>query len=195
MKTKGQITREKIISEATRLIVKQGYTKTSINDIILATGVKKGNLYFHFPSKDELGFTILQEAKITFFNLLESSLSQGTSLEKLSRFFDAVAAQQQKTRFVGGCLFGNLALELGDSHPDFSKMILEVFNEWIATLASIIHEAKDSGELQTNLSAETLARHIVATIEGGIMLSRINKSAQGLEDCIRPLRLLLSIKE
>lgn len=51
MQTKGELTREKIIREARQIVNRKGLMDTSISDIISATGLKKGSLYFHFSGK------------------------------------------------------------------------------------------------------------------------------------------------
>ena len=51
---KGQATKEKIVTAAVRLLRKRGYSGTTIEDICAESGVKRGNLYFYFRSKEEL---------------------------------------------------------------------------------------------------------------------------------------------
>lgn len=192
-KTKGEITRAKVIETARTLINAKGFSNTSINDIIQATGVKKGNLYFHFSGKEELGLAILQEAKREFFLFLSDSFQGQRPLERLGSFFDAVFTKHKEMNFVGGCLFGNTALEMSDKNCRFSHCIHEVFSEWTALIAGLLTEAREAGELKLKISPELLAKHIVAAIEGGIMLSRVSKCEDDLRDCLKSLRILLEM--
>jgi TetR/AcrR family transcriptional repressor of nem operon len=100
--TKGEKTKAKVLKTASRLINERGFCNTSINDIIQATGVKKGNLYFHFASKDELSLAILEEAGKQFSAFLSRSLQGERPLDRLANLFDAVFEKQSRTRFVGG---------------------------------------------------------------------------------------------
>ena len=52
--TKGQQTRRKIIEAAAPIFNKRGYEGSSLNDLMAATGLKKGGIYRHFSSKEEL---------------------------------------------------------------------------------------------------------------------------------------------
>lgn len=192
-KTKGELTRAKVLETARALINAKGFNNTSINDVIEATGVKKGNLYFHFSSKEELGLAILQEAKRDFFLFLSNSLQGERPLQKLSAFFEAVFAKHKEMNFVGGCLFGNTALEMSDKNCRFSDLIHEVFTEWASLIADLLMEAQETGELTIKMQPALLAKHIVATIEGGIMFSRVSKSEDDLRDCLRSLRILLEM--
>ena len=191
MITKGEVTRARVIEKARTLINRKGFSNTSTNDVVEATGVKKGNLYFHFPSKENLGLAILEKAQEDFFLFLEDSLRGESPLEKIFNFFDAALEMHRREKFVGGCIFGNTALEMGDANSRFSERVHEVFSKWTALLTDLLVEATEVGELKTEISPEILAKHIVATIEGGIMLSKVSKKEGDLRDCLQSLRILL----
>lgn len=192
-KTKGEATRARVIETARWLVNKKGFTNTSINEIIRATGVKKGNLYFHFSSKEELGQAILEDAAKEFFQFLSNSLQGDRPLERLSSFFDAVLEKHRRTNFVGGCIFGNTALEMSDSNPRFSSLIKGVFRRWIDVIDNLLIEARQCGELDAGIPPILLAKQIVASIEGGIMMARLTKNEEDLKDCLDSLRALLGM--
>lgn len=100
--SKGEKTRARVLEAARQLINEKGFRSTSVNDVIRATGVKKGNLYFHFANKEELGVAILEQAHGDFLTFLSDSLQGERPLERLSNFLDAVYEKQRKTKFVGG---------------------------------------------------------------------------------------------
>ena len=192
--TKGEMTRAKVLEKARPLVNRKGFSNTSTNDVVEATGVKKGNLYFHFPSKENLGLSILEKAQKDFFLFLDYSLLGERPLEKIFNFFDAALEIHTKNKFEGGCLFGNTALEMGDTNTRFSKKVDEVFQHWAAVLTDLLVEARKMGDLKTDISPEALAKHIVATIEGGIMMSKVSKKEEDLRDCLQSLRVLLGAK-
>lgn len=99
---KGVKTRSRVLAAATELINQKGFCGTSVNDIIEATGVKKGNLYFHFSGKEELGLAVLEQAHMEFMEFLAKSLKGERPRERLSSLLDAVFEKQSKTKFVGG---------------------------------------------------------------------------------------------
>ncbi len=100
--TKGEKTRARVLEAAKQIINEKGFRSTSVNDIIRVTGVKKGNLYFHFPGKEELGLAILEQARKEFMTFLSNSLKGDRPLDKLSNFLDAAYEKHEKSRFVGG---------------------------------------------------------------------------------------------
>ncbi len=181
---KGEKTRDHILKTTRAILVANGFHNTSISDIIKATGVKKGNLYYHFASKEDLGLAVLQDAKEEFFKFLSQSLQGDSPCAKVINSCQAIFAEQGKNNFVGGCLFGNAALEMSDCNPHFSEVLQEVFSSWVAELDR--HLAADGVDcsLRGNVSPRVLAKTIVATIEGGIMMSRVSKDQADLDDCL-----------
>ncbi len=192
---KGEQTRDRILKCTRQILITRGFYNTSIQDIIRATGVKKGNLYYHFASKEELGIAVLQDAKDEFFQLLEAAFSGSTPLERVNNFLEAILNEQRKRNFVGGCLFGNTALEMSDTNSEFARIINKIFIRWSNILEGHLREAVERGELITDFAPHQLAKLIIAAIEGGIMMSRVSKDEKDLVDCMESLkRLLLPVK-
>lgn len=54
-------TKKRIADAARALFVQKGYKATSIEDIVAATGSSKGNIYYHFKSKEGLFLTLLED--------------------------------------------------------------------------------------------------------------------------------------
>lgn len=190
---RGEKTHARVLQTVRRLMHERGFCNTSIDDIIRATGVKKGNLYFHFPSKEDLGLAVLEDAKKDFLLFLSDNLKGNAPLEKISAFFDAVLDKHRQRRFVGGCLFGNTALEMSDCNQRFADVIKEVFGAWVGALVPILREAQEAGDLKDSLPPELLAKQIVAAIEGGIMMSRLSKDGDDLRDCLNSLRFFMGM--
>lgn len=191
MTPKGEATREKILETAAELIQRKGFGATSINNLLGATGMKKGSIYFHFTDKDALGLAILEKARDAFLAFLDASLVGATPGEQLDNFLDKVMTTHLRKRFVGGCIFGNTALEMGDTESGFTSLIENVFDEWEAKLQTVIAAAQDAGEVFSGLPADVLAGHMVSAIEGGIMLSRLKKDEKPLRDALSAVRVLL----
>ena len=191
--TKGDRTRARVVAEATALINRRGFANTSVSDLIEATGVKKGNLYFHFSSKEELGLELIRQARDEYFRYLEESSSGDRASEKISAIFDAVYRIHRKRGFVGGCIFGNMALEMADVNGEFAKLVRGIFDEWVRTLAKLIARAQDEGDIRADLDPAAAARLVVATLEGGIMMSRLSKSGSDMLDCVKTVKALLGI--
>jgi TetR/AcrR family transcriptional regulator, transcriptional repressor for nem operon len=189
--SKGEKTRDHILKTTRKILVAQGFHNTSISAVIEATGVKKGNLYYHFASKEDLGLAVLEDAKDEFFSFLAKALTGRNPVEKVINSCKAIFAEQEKNNFVGGCLFGNTALEMTDSNERFSGVIQEVFSRWTGLLAAHLTEARETGLLPAATQPQLLAKTVVATLEGGIMMSRVSKDKEDLNDFLAAITGLL----
>lgn len=184
-------TRDCVIAQATELIRRKGFRATSISEVIAASGIKKGGLYHYFPGKADLGLTLLKSAREEFLQFLDDVLVGDTPAKALVHFFNAALRKHQQTGFVGGCLFGNTALEMADEDQAYADVVSSVFDEWITRIERVIGLAQESGEVRDDLSARCLAQVVVMSIEGGIMLTRLRKDESSLVMCLDVLKTML----
>ncbi len=189
--SKGQNTRAHILKTTRHLFTTQGFGNTSISTIIAVTGVKKGNLYYHFASKEELGLAVLLDAQEEFAGFLNDSFQGEKPIDKILNSCEMLLEFLQKQNFVGGCLFGNTALEMSDGNSRFGIIIQDVFDYWTAKIEQHLIEGQDDGSFVSSIPISALATTVVATIEGGIMMSRVSKGKKGLADCVVTLRGVL----
>jgi AcrR family transcriptional regulator len=87
---RGPDRRRQIIAAASELFARNGFEGTSIRDIAAASGVLSGSLYYHFPSKEDLLFTVHQESLTAMRNEVETAIA-GIS-EPWKRLDEAIAA-------------------------------------------------------------------------------------------------------
>jgi TetR/AcrR family transcriptional regulator, transcriptional repressor for nem operon len=194
----GRSTREAIITAATRLIHVHGYNATVLDDVLRESGVGKGNFYYHFRSKEDLGYAILDTIVNGF---LERTLEpcfvdpEAPPLGQLRCFLDRVLQAQREKNCVGGCMMGNLASELSDVHEGFRTRLAMLFTAWQARLASALEAARRRGELASGAEPESLARFVVASLEGAILLAKVSKDIRVMEQCVAELKRYLALHE
>ena len=194
----GRSTRETIIEAATRLMHVGGYQHTSLDDVLRESGVGKGNFYYHFRSKEDLGFAILDQLVSRFVErTLEPCFSDHDAprLGQIRCFLDRVLDAQRKSNCVGGCFMGNLASELSDVHEGFRARLASVFTRWRARLTAALGEAQARGEVVGTCQPEATAQFLVAGLEGGILLTKVSKDIAVLEQCVSELKRYLTLYE
>jgi len=172
----------------------KGFDRTSVSELVAEAGVQRGSLYHYFPGKDDLGLAVLERDRVQFMAMLDETLSApGDAEGALHAFFHAALQKHTDKGFVGGCLWGNTALEMSDTNPVFAKLVAQVFETWQAKVADVLRRGQVEGAFRTDLAAEDLARLVVASIEGGIMMARLAKSPQPFKACLDSLKTLLTV--
>ena len=80
---------------------------------------------------------------------------------------------------------------MADCNHTFSEVIQEVFGRWTDLLAAHLDEALEKGLLPPATQPRLLAKTVVATLEGGIMMSRVSKDKEDLNDFLAAITGLL----
>jgi TetR/AcrR family transcriptional repressor of nem operon len=194
----GRSTREAVIAAATRLIHVHGYNAMSLDDVLRESGVGKGNFYYHFKSKEELGHAILDEIVAGFLErTLEPCFAERDAppLGQIRCFLDRVLEAQRERNCVGGCVMGNLASELSDVHEGFRTRLATLFTAWQDRLASALEAGRRRGELAPDSEPASVARFLVASLEGAILLAKVSKDIRVMEACVAELKRYLGLHE
>jgi len=194
----GRATREAIVAAATRLIAVHGYHATSLDDVLRESGVGKGNFYYYFKSKEDLGYAILDGVVAGFLErTLEPCFADPAAkpLTQLRCFLARVLEAQRARKCVGGCVMGNLAAELSDVHAGFRARLSAVFQAWRERIVRVLDEGRIRGELSQACDPRPAAQFIVASLEGAILLSKVTKDIAVMEQCVAELERYLAAFE
>lgn len=189
-------TKDQILDAASQLISVKGYHCTSLDDVLRESRVGKGNFYHYFKSKEELGYAILKRIVQGFVEqVLEPSFGDPllSPLEQINGFFDRILESQRERHCLGGCPMGNLASELSDIHEGFRQRLALVFVLWRERLSDALQRAQAEGELSTRVEPGSVAQFIVAALEGAILMSKVTKQIEVMEQCVAELKTHLAL--
>ncbi len=181
--------RDKILDIAYQEIYKNGYSATGLNTILQKSNVAKGGLYHHFNSKKDLLIAIINE-RISPKALKKYSKLDNLKKDKLKNLIEILDSRTQD--FDKGCPLGNLILELSNIDEDISKALQNCINSWQNIFEKVIQEAILNKEIK-NISIYDSALFIIATIQGGLLLSKLSKSNTEYKKCINSLRQFFNL--
>jgi TetR/AcrR family transcriptional regulator, transcriptional repressor for nem operon len=189
--TKGDLTRQRIIEVAAPLFNRRGFEGCSMQDLMDATGLEKGGIYRHFSSKEDLAVEAFRYAmKNAVKTRTEGLESFGDPLDQLryliSRFVE------EPSFMPGGCPLMNTAVDADDGNPILRKLVLEAIADWKSRLATIVQEGIRRREIRRSIEPGRIANTIVATLEGALMISRLEGSKTALRDARESLEALLN---
>jgi len=171
--SRGEQTRQEILDAAKALFLAQGYTATSMRQIAGTVGITPGAIYNHFPGKDEIFTTVLEES------------APYDDLFAAWRRSDAATPEELVRQMLGR------SLALMDSHEDYMRLVLiDAQEREGATLSAFLpqvlpqaHElyqrvvALDAGrgELR-DIPFLVFVRVMVSLLVGFVMTGRMAKS-------------------
>lgn len=100
----SQPTKEHIVEMASRLVHRQGFNHTSLDQILRESGVRKGNFYYYFRSKEELGYAVLDRFARQFAEQVtgRAFTPEREPLEQLSALLEALLEAQRQAGCAGG---------------------------------------------------------------------------------------------
>src|SRR5438477_5031320 len=170
--TKGEQTRRNIVAAAAPIFNQRGYEGSSLNDLMEATGLKKGGIYRHFSSKEELAaeaFDYTWEAAWSVRLLHVNEKANG--IEKLKQLIANFV--DYRSPVAGGCPILNTAIDADDGNPVLRARVAKALRSWLSRLQIIVEQAHEHGETRPRVDPKLVATLIVASLEGVLMMSRL----------------------
>ena len=163
-------TQQKLIDSARYLIQTRGYNGFSYADIAEALGVTKASLHYHFPSKADLGQRLIERYEAAFLEVLAGiDKAQQGAAQKLRRYAAIYAEVLRANRM---CLCGMLASDYATLPKPMRERVRHFFDENEGWLARVLDEGRKAGQLAFKGTPVELARMIVASLEGAMLLAR-----------------------
>ena len=169
---RGEKTRAKIVAAAADLINVQGVGATTLDDVILASGVSKSQLYHHFAGKDALVRAVVDHVGERIIQRERDALGHVSTIQGLRRWRDALVQNNALRHGAYGCALGSLASEVSDQDDAARRAASQLFIEWQELLAGVLHRLQDGGALPPEASIDQLATGLMGALQGGYMLAQ-----------------------
>lgn len=205
MAAKGEATRERILEAAEALVYQQGFTGTSLQDILTATGLTKGAFFYHFRGKNDLARAMVERyarndiAMFAEFSERAARLT-GDPLQEALIFLKLF--EEFIEGFTGalpGCVFASYTFEQHQFDAEIRKYVRDGFGRWQSFYQEKFAKIIADRPPRIPVTAQDLAEMIICLIEGGILLSRAYDNARIITRQSRQfrdfLRLLFSAED
>jgi TetR/AcrR family transcriptional regulator, transcriptional repressor for nem operon len=172
--SKAQVTRNFIIQQAAEVFNQQGYQGASISDIMEATHLKKGGIYNHFQSKDELALAAFDYAVGQVRQRYSVALrGKRHALDRLQAIVETFCATAESPPIKGGCPLLNTAIESDDTHPALRDRAQQAMTHWQMMICKVIRGGIQRQELRADTDSETVSTILTASLEGALMMSQL----------------------
>ena len=142
--SKSEQTKEKILVAAEEVFAQKGYHAAVVDDIAVSSKTSKGAIYFHFPSKEEIFFALMDRFANKVMREIEDAIStESGALAKIDRALDHVLATLAKRRQLAKLLLIH-GHGLG---PAFEEKRLEIYDRFASLIITNLNEAQNEGSI------------------------------------------------
>ncbi len=189
----AETTKRHIITTSANLFNTQGYKATSISDITDATGFTKGAIYRHFENKQDLENQALLELSNNMFEGMGASIKAANTFEtKFEAVFSFFENYMETPLYDGGCPLLNAAIEADDANTAMRAYVLGMLDKFKGAITTLIVNGQKNNQVKADVNTQFYSNIIIATLEGSIMMSRLEKSVSPISDAIKHLRSVIS---
>jgi TetR/AcrR family transcriptional regulator, transcriptional repressor for nem operon len=187
--SKADRTKENIIKQAAELFNQKGYAGSSISDVMNATGLKKGGIYNHFKSKDELALEAFEYAQGIVSQLIWQAVRRKKGAkERLKALFSLYLTYFDNPPLKGGCPILNTAIESDDTNPVLRDRVRAAIDEWRDLICRILKKGIAKGEIKPTVEPDVIATIVISNLEGAVMMTQLYQNPIYLKRVVEHLQ-------
>ncbi|MFD1270985.1 TetR/AcrR family transcriptional regulator [Streptomyces kaempferi] len=159
----------------------RGYTATSMDDLMAATGLGKGSLYGAFGDKRQLFLRTLDDYRNEQLDSVRQILTgPGTGLERLELLLDGAAHGYGDDASRRGCFLASSTSELHGRESEVVSRARVTYQEIQDLLTACVEDAQREGDLAADASPQEMATLLLAVLQGIEFLAKTDMDASAL---------------
>ena len=163
-------TPQRILDVAERLVQTRGFNGFSYADIAGTLGITKASLHYHFPTKAELGHRLIERYEQRFLDALAAIDGSGIDAREKLRGYAAIYTDVLRSNRM--CLCGMLASDYATLAKPIKDGVKHFFDRNEQWLVAVLEAGRKAGTLRFAGPPDVVARGVVGTLEGAMMLAR-----------------------
>ena len=184
-------TRQRLIDATVRLMLQQGFSGTSVDQICKEAGMTKGGFFHHFENKEALG-----TAAVEWWGRMGTALyaeawkdTKLDPLEQLHRMFDIMAGFTRRPDDEACvCMVGMMSQEMSATHPAFQAACEKELNLWTDNVAKMLAAAKKRHKLKTKFDPVQVAWFLNSLWQGSMLVGKTCRSQELIRHNLRLAR-------
>lgn len=171
-------TRKRLLQAAFRQVHRSGFQSAGIETILAAANVTKGALYYHFDSKEALGYAIVEEiiAKLFQDRWLIPMRGEGQPIDILIGIIRHLPGGPLDIR--NSCPLLNLAQEMSALDEPFRKRLEMLFVAWQKGVSALLRKGQSQGTVRRDLNPDETASFLIVMVEGNASLAKVAQDAK-----------------
>ena len=165
------------------MVHERGFAGASVRDIVEAAKVPQGSFTNHFVSKEAFCFEILDLYFGGTRAMIQETLRNESlpPFKRLHAFIDAQIKYLNRIGWRNGCLIGNFSAEASEHSEVIRKRLVEIYEEMRQSVAHCLRAAVKSRDLSRKNDCDELASFLIASLQGAILQSKVERTAVPIE--------------
>jgi TetR/AcrR family transcriptional repressor of lmrAB and yxaGH operons len=186
---KGEVTRQKLVETTAELLRSQGYHATGLAQIVADSGAPRGSLYHYFPGgKDDLSIAALEFASTMWRARIDDAIRDAPDLGNAVEAVCVLLADDlAASDYQHGCPVAAVALEAIATSERIRETVAAHYDAW---RDMIVDRVADYGVPRA--TGRQLALFTLATVEGALLLAKVQRSREPLLVAGATLRMFAS---
>ena len=183
-------TRLAILKRAERYLQDTGYASFSFRTIAADLGIKSASVHYHFRSKEELGVALLEGYRERFETWARSREKRRSAKADLTEWFKYWSGLCRTGDICPGGAFSAEITALPKSVKQSLVNLQDAERRW---LTEILGRGRHSKQMRSVGTPEDQANLILATLQGGVQLSRVTGDPDTFAAVLQQLKLTVFV--
>ena len=161
--------RSEILEAALVCFSRDGFHRTTMQDIVRQSGLSPGAIYNYFKSKEEIIEAVANERQLTEKRLVMDAVEEGGAAGVLERLRDAFldeldSPKERRRRRVSVQLWAE-----AQRNPGIRRIVQRSFEEPRKLISEVLASAQMRGEIAKCFDSDALASFLIATFHGLVL--------------------------
>jgi TetR/AcrR family transcriptional repressor of nem operon len=168
-----------------------GYDNTSLDNLLIAMGIKKSSFYATFKSKEEVfsrSIDLYRAQSLDFLQTLKKEVGPKQTLLTLTQH---TIHELEEFGKVKGCLLINSGQECYNKYPQLSQQVTKEFNTFNQRFEELVTEAQTLGEIKNTKKASVIAGRYMNTLNGLVVTIQAGATQELIDDLVESLKEIL----
>ncbi|CAH0145174.1 HTH-type transcriptional repressor ComR [Peribacillus sp. Bi96] len=172
-----------VLRKAMELFWKQGYEKTSMQDLVEHMGIHRRSLYDTFGDKHALFMRGLERYGEIVKSKIEKQIQPIGSVKQAIRRIFEIVIQQDEQQLIG-CLMVNTAVEMAMHDEEVAEKVVESFSKTENLFYELLQHGQQSGEISSQHDPKSLSQFLHNSLLGLRVLVKTTDDNKKLESII-----------
>ena len=180
--SKAEQTKQFIIAKTAPIFNTKGYSGTSLNDMIAATGLSKGSIYGNFENKDEVALAAFDHNYSLVVSYLRKQIElRPNMIDRLLVYPETYRNFLELPILEAGCPILNTAIEADDTHPLLRAKAINALMFWKQAVIKSINTGIERKEIKDTTDANQFSFILMSIIEGAVMQAKVTGNSEVLK--------------